>query len=235
MRDRGATTPSGTVAWLFAKGADAERAVDRLRQAGFADVRLSGRFGTTTQEHVAEADGLTATDFAGSLEAAGFSGADARALTDGVADGGTLLTIAAADRAADAQAVLRGETVAARTLGPVDVATPASALADPPPTAEVEPPRASRVAATRTDAAGASGSMDAAASAPSGEDTRTMQLREERLDIEKQRVQSEARVRKEVVTENRTITVPVQHEELVVEREGEAPLRIPLSGEERED
>lgn len=62
-----------------------------------------------------------------------------------------------------------------------------------------------------------------------------MQLREERLDVEKQRMQSEARVRREVVTEDRTITVPVQHEELVVEREGEAPMRIPISDERRGD
>ncbi len=256
MHDRGATTPSGTVAWIFAKAADAERAVDRLREAGFADVRLSGRSGTTTQEHVAEADGLTAGDFAGSLEAAGFSGFEARAFTDGIASGGTLLTIAAGDRAADAQAVLRGETVAARTLGPVDVAAPPSAVVDPAPvtsnvgpapvTGNVEPARESRVAqpvppaekapsAAATTSAETSGSAHASAPTPSGDDAQTMQLREERLDVEKQRMQSEARVRKEVVTEDRTITVPVQHEELVVEREGEAPMRIPISDERRGD
>ena len=53
----------------------------------------------------------------------------------------------------------------------------------------------------------------------------------------------EARIRKEVVTENQTVQVPVQREELVVERrpaEGERPagtlrneeIRVPLSEEQ---
>ena len=46
-----------------------------------------------------------------------------------------------------------------------------------------------------------------------------MPLREEVLDTNKERVQSgEARLHKEVVSENRQIDVPVTHEEVVVER-----------------
>jgi len=47
----------------------------------------------------------------------------------------------------------------------------------------------------------------------------TMQLREEELHVHKQPVETgEARVHKEVVTEQRTINVPVEREEVVVER-----------------
>ena len=47
----------------------------------------------------------------------------------------------------------------------------------------------------------------------------TMQLREEELHARKQPVQTgEVRVRKEVVTENKTLEVPVQREEVVIER-----------------
>ncbi len=48
---------------------------------------------------------------------------------------------------------------------------------------------------------------------------RVIQLREERLKVEKQSVQSgEASVRKEVHTEHKSVTVPVEHDELVIER-----------------
>jgi len=77
-----------------------------------------------------------------------------------------------------------------------------------------------------------------------GEDR--LQLREEQLDVEKERVQTgEVRLRKEVVTEQRNIEVPVTREEVVIERhtaagpkraegaigEGEE-VRIPLMEEE---
>jgi uncharacterized protein (TIGR02271 family) len=73
-----------------------------------------------------------------------------------------------------------------------------------------------------------------------------LQLREEQLDVEKERVQAgEVRLRKEVVTEQRNVEVPVTREEVVIERhaaagnepaegaigEGEE-VRIPLMEEE---
>ena len=73
-----------------------------------------------------------------------------------------------------------------------------------------------------------------------------LQLREEQLDVEKERVQvGEVRLRKEVVTEQRNVEVPVTREEVVIERhaaageeaaegaigEGEE-VRIPLMEEE---
>ena len=76
------------------------------------------------------------------------------------------------------------------------------------------------------------------------EGPRTVQLLGEVLRVHKDRVnRGEARIRKEVVTENQNIQVPVQREELVVERrpvDGERPasgtlrneeIRVPLSEE----
>ncbi|RYG63089.1 YsnF/AvaK domain-containing protein, partial [bacterium] len=73
---------------------------------------------------------------------------------------------------------------------------------------------------------------------------RSIQLREERLNVGKERVQAgEATIRKEVTTEHRTVDVPLQREELVIERRpasgaaaggaiGEAEtIRVPLSEE----
>jgi len=79
-----------------------------------------------------------------------------------------------------------------------------------------------------------------------GDEVRRLRLREERLDVEKERVQSgEVRLRKEVVEEQKTIQVPVYHEEVVIERhpvsEGrvsdtpigqEEVIRIPVSEEQ---
>jgi uncharacterized protein (TIGR02271 family) len=81
-----------------------------------------------------------------------------------------------------------------------------------------------------------------------GEDAETIRLHEEELRARKRPVESgEVRVRKEVVTENRTIDVPVTREEVVVERrpvnreatdadftEGEEEISIPLMEEEVE-
>lgn len=48
---------------------------------------------------------------------------------------------------------------------------------------------------------------------------RTLQLREERLKVGKEQVETgEVDVRKEVVTERKTVTVPVEREEVVIER-----------------
>ena len=65
-----------------------------------------------------------------------------------------------------------------------------------------------------------------------------IQLREEELQAHKQLVETgEVRVRKEVVTEHRTIEVPVQREEVVIERhaptgEPVEEIRIPVSEEQ---
>src|SRR5512135_525337 len=82
------------------------------------------------------------------------------------------------------------------------------------------------------------------AAAPTARATRaaegdqTVQVREEELQARKQPVETgAARVRKEVVTEHRTMEVPVQREEVVIERhaptgEPVEEIRIPVSEEQ---
>lgn len=97
-----------------------------------------------------------------------------------------------------------------------------------------------RYAAGASSASGATAVGDAAL-----DEDKEMQLRAERLVVNKERVRhGEARVRKEIVTEMRSIDVPVSREELVIERravsgadraDGEPlsdeTVRIPLSEE----
>jgi uncharacterized protein (TIGR02271 family) len=67
------------------------------------------------------------------------------------------------------------------------------------------------------------------------EDQESIELREEELRAEKHRVEAgEVRLRKEVVKENKTIEVPVTHEEVVVEKRSVGGRR-PAEGEIGED
>lgn len=75
----------------------------------------------------------------------------------------------------------------------------------------------------------------------------TLQLHEEKLDISKEKIQTaDVKVHKDVIQEERTFTVPVTHEELVIEKKVIDPdspnkqseynefIRIPLSEEQIE-
>jgi len=80
--------------------------------------------------------------------------------------------------------------------------------------------------ASSTTVNGAPGASATAATAAnmdgvfdSGEDEQNLRLREERLDVSKNEVRTgEVEIRKEVVEEQKTINVPVNHEEVVIER-----------------
>ena len=193
-----------TVIRAFKNQRDAQSAAAQLHAAGFPDVRLSERSGETSQEHVDGAQGHTALDFAATLVAAGFSESDAKTITGRIEGGAVLVTVAAGSRSVDARTVLEGGTVASPALGPVDFASVDAVLPNP------------------TDTARRHGTE-----IPPG--AQVVQTRGEVLDVERRRTQGEARIRRETVTEQRTITVPVQHEELVVEREGSEPVRIPVT------
>lgn len=87
--------------------------------------------------------------------------------------------------------------------------------------------------------------MRSRAGATDGADARRLEVREEELEISKRPVTTgEAEVRKEVRTERRSVDVPVQKEELVIERHavnrhpasgpvgGNETVRVPLSEEQ---
>jgi uncharacterized protein (TIGR02271 family) len=96
----------------------------------------------------------------------------------------------------------------------------------------------SGVARFQTTATGAAGTADL-------EDQQRIKLREEQLDVQKEKVKAgEVRVRKEVVTEQQSLDVPVSREEVVIERRPAAEveasgtplgedqeIRVPLSEE----
>jgi uncharacterized protein (TIGR02271 family) len=265
-----ATSHAGTVVGLFRDQSDAERAIQRLKESGFSEnqigVALKDRqrqeeliegTGTQAAEGAAAgalgggvlggvigllagvgalaipgvgpiiAGGTLASTLAGAgigAAAGGLIGAlagmgvpeeDARHFDKGFQAGGTLVTVNAGSRAAEARECLYESGADLGSMGR-GMSESSGTTAD-------------RTMRDRTD-------LDAAA---------RVELREEELRTEKERVQAgEVRLRKEVVSEQRTIEVPVTREEVVVERhpasgqkaagdiaEGEE-IRIPLMEEE---
>jgi uncharacterized protein (TIGR02271 family) len=255
-----ASSQKGTVVGLFHNQSDAERAIQRLKEYGFSEnqigVALKDRkrqdeliegTGTQAAEGAAAgalgggvlggvigllagvgalaipgvgpiiAGGTLASTLAGAgigAAAGGLIGAlagmgvpeeDARHFDQGFQAGGTLVTVDAGDRAAEARECLYESGADLGSMG-----------------------------------RGMAGS-----SATSGDSAARVELREEELRTEKERVQAgEVRLRKEVVSEQRTVEVPVTREEVVIERHpasgqqaagdiaGGEEIRIPLMEEE---
>ncbi len=264
------TTQGGTVVGLFKNQIDAERAIDRLKQAGFSENQIGVAMrdrsqqqdliegtGTQAAEGAATgaisggvlggvigllagvgalaipgvgpiiAGGALASTLAGAgigAAAGGLLGAlmgmgipeeDARHFDEGFRAGGTLVTVNAEGREEEARECLYEAGADLGSMG-------RGILGD----------------STTTEAA----SFDRTVA----EGSPSVELREEELRVEKERVQAgEVRLRKDVITEERTVEVPVTREEVVIERrpaasgreaggridEGEE-IRIPLMEEE---
>lgn len=273
QNDLDSTTTRGTVVGMFKNQVDAEKAIDRLKNAGFSENQIGVAMrdraqqqeliegtGTQAAEGAATgaigggvlggvigllagvgalaipgvgpiiAGGALASTLAGAgigAAAGGLIGAlmgmgvpeeDARHFDEGFRAGGTLVTVDAGSREEAARECLR-ETGA--DLG-----------------------SASRSGQASTGQASTMSTGAAPAERSAG--SSTVELREEELRIEKDQVQAgEVRLRKEVVTEQRTVEVPVTREEVVIERRPAASgrevggniddgeeIRIPLMEEE---
>ena len=137
----------------------------------------------------------------GALTGAGIPEEEARYYQGEFEAGRTLVTVTADGRYDEAVAILRRH-------GAYDMHTAASRAACTPATA-----------ATMAGAAPTAGTVEGG---------QTVQVKEEELEARKQRVETgEVKVRKEVHTEHKTMDVPVQREEVVVERQ--APTGGPAS------
>jgi len=160
------------------------------------------------------AAGAAAAGLGGALIGYGVPEEEAKYYNEEFKAGRTIVTVQAGDRCGEATAILRRS-------GAHDMST-----------------RGAVASGTATAATGT-------ARADTGRDANTIQVKEERLHAEKRPVEAgEVRVRKEVHTETKTIEVPVQREEVIIERtpvhgraatdtirEGEE-LRIPVREEQ---
>ncbi len=221
-QDSNASGRGTVVAGLFRDADRGEGALADLKAAGFTRTEISQVSGQQSHEAAPtppktgadmgspffQEHDSAASSFVAELMRLGFSKRDAHDLVDGVVKGHTLVTTDA-DTYVD-----RAVAILTQYNGDVRYTE-----------------ETSRAAA----GSGAHGQSDIATATNVSEEDREIQLRAERLVVDKQRVQhGEARIRKEVVTEMRTIDVPVSHEELVIERHavtGGAVDSAPLAGE----
>ena len=223
-----------TIGGLFKDASRGETALAELKQARFtsaqiseladhddapAPKKLSNPLTDFFQDHT-----TTGSDFQSDLTNLGMSAADAKYFEDGVARGGALVTVKADERASEAMGILQRNGA---DLGSQGRATSTGSTAT-----------------TATTGAMAAASKDRSYDAKDTAD-QTLELRAERLAIDKTRVASGAvRIGKRVVTEQQSMDVPVSHDELVIERHkvtdgavggtigGDQTITVPLSRDE---
>lgn len=267
MSKRNKETTGRTVVGLFHNQADAEQAIQRLKQAGFSEsdigvaIKDRDRQQELTQDTGAQvAEGATTGAIGGGVLGGVIgllAGVGALAIpgVGPIIAGGTLAsTLAGAGIGAAAGGLLGAlvgmgvpEEDAAHfdkgfRAGGTLVTVNAGSRSDEAQTCLYESGAdlgsMGRGRTTGASAAGRSPSFTG--------DNESIELREEELRAEKERVQAgEVRVRKEVVEEERTIEVPVTREEVVIERRPAAEgrtasgdiddneeIRIPLMEEE---
>lgn len=205
----------GTVAAIFDTRDEAAYALQDLHDAGFhktwMGVTSAGADATTADpdEHQVETAGggfgASLARFFGedgreslyeALTKRGVPDSDALALDNRIHDGGAVITVEAKDRYDEVFRILRNDrgqiASTAAGLGSETVATGGTTTA------------ATTATASSPDAV---------------DDARTLQLREERLSIDKNRVAAgEATIGKRVVSQDASVDVPVMHEELFIQR-----------------
>jgi len=261
-----ATRTGGTVVGLFHNQADAERAIQRLKQEGFSESQIGVAIkDRERQDELIEGTGTQAAEGAATGAIGGgvlggviglLAGVGALAIpgVGPIIAGGTLAsTLAGAGIGAAAGGLLGalvGMGVPEEDAQHFDKGFRAGGTL----VTVAAGNRAEEARACLYESGADLGSMGRGLSTgaeTSGRGSRSeagsqhIELREEELRAEKQRVQAgEVRVRKEVVSEERTIEVPVTREEVVIERRPAAEgltsgsidedeeIRIPLMEEE---
>jgi len=233
------TMTGRTILGVFDESAMADQAIDALRTAGFSSNQVheaghhaSGGFMAGIKNFFTGGDAATATD-ASDFSGMGIPNEEAQYYENEFQAGHRVVAVQANGREQEAMDILRthGAYTYGTKRGTAASSTAASALNT---TSTADATRTTRSRKTR------------ASDTPDTTEERVLRLREEQLNVSKQRVQSgEVDLRKEVVTEQKTVNVPVMHEEAFLERravtstsandttpigEGES-IRVPLSEE----
>ena len=212
------TTGNPIIAAIFQNEDQARQAMNDLQQAGFSNdqIRYSVHRGGT---------GIT-----DSLVNLGLSQQDADYYNNQFEAGRTIVTVNTNDRQQEAYNILTSDGGQSANMNYAQGVGTAGQVASNQVASNIDQ-AAKNVAQT--------------ADTTMGDQTERVQLREEQLQANKQRVQTgEVGLRKEVVTDQQTINVPVSREEVVIERtpvsgqptdepigEGET-IRVPVSEEQ---
>ena len=267
MSNRNQETTGSTVVGLFHNQADAERAIQRLKNEGFSESQIGVAIkDRERQQDLIEGTGTQAAEGAATGAIGGgvlggviglLAGVGALAIpgVGPIIAGGTLASTLAGAGIGAAAGGLLGALVGMGVpeedaehfdqgfrAGGTLVTVNAGARAD-------EAQRCLYESGADLGSMGRGMAPDASVtgrSSASTEGSQSLELREEELRAEKERVQAgEVRLRKGVITEERTIEVPVTREEVVIERrpaaqgreasgqiDDDQEIRIPLMEEE---
>jgi uncharacterized protein (TIGR02271 family) len=239
--------PAGTVQherenW-WEKLKDAFRSDDRVeRRREARDAAADTSFEPETYSRADYEYDLESDDFQGSLAGTGIPSERAAYLTESLEPGGAIVTVHDANRAEEAEEILAANHARVRyeDIGQGEVVGTGAEEIDEAHAERIDPADSTGREITDT------GYADRR---PVDADTRAVervQLFGEVLRVHKERInRGEVRVRKDVITENQTIEVPVMREELVLERVavsentpassanigGSQEIRVPLSEE----
>jgi uncharacterized protein (TIGR02271 family) len=236
------TTQRGTVVGLFKNQVDAERAIDRLKQAGFSESQIGVAMrDRSQQQELVEGTGTQAAEGAATGAVSGgvlggviglLAGVGALAIPGIgpiIAGGALASTLAGAGIGAAAGGLLgalMGMGIPEEDARHFDEGfRSGGTLVTVNAQGREEEARQCLYEAGADLGSMGRGLQSDTMSTNSGSfdrntgDSRSVELREEELRVEKERVQAgEVRLRKEVTTEERTVEVPVTREEVVIER-----------------
>lgn len=211
-----ATNQSPLVIGVFQREAQARASIEALRAAGFNQDQI----GIAMQN-----SGIDARNFLNDLMDLGVSRESASYYNDEYKSGRAVVSVRPDGRDSEARNILQSNgaydytTRASRTSGADTMASDRTTTTSQAGTmATGTDAMTTGTRSTDTNQQGTYGSRSGT-TMPESDEQRSLRLREEQLQVEKQRVQSgEVDIRKEVVTEQKTINVPVSREEVVVER-----------------
>ncbi len=232
-------TTGRTVIGVFDEAANADRAIDALQNAGFSSNQIhhSGRAAAATGgffegvknfftgDDTATSGGHVADDLTGM----GVSDNEAQYYENEYNNGRTIVSVNAGDRAAEAKTIL--DTSGAYNYGNqrgTSAGYTSAAATTGTTTDTTNYDRTRNAGYTDTATTGYDRTRDASY-ANETDDQRALRLRAEQLNVSKQQVQSgEVTLGKQVVEEQKTVNVPVTHEEVYIENR-------PVSGNVTDD
>lgn len=198
------TTQQSTVVGVFDERAMAERAVDQLQQAGFSDDQISFSAHSTSTggifsglKNLFTGQGSDTDNVVDDLTGMGMPEEDAQYYHQQYESGRSIVAVTGGSRMEEAASILARYGAYGANRG----------------TTQAADARTSVNTTTEQRLADTTNIADAA-------QEHHIQLREEQLQIYKQRVQvGEVGLRKKVVTEQQTINVPTNREEVFIERQ----------------
>lgn len=236
------TTQGGTVVGLFKNQVDAERAIDRLKQAGFSESQIGVAMrDRTQQQELIEGTGTQAAEGAATGAIGGgvlggviglLAGVGALAIPGVgpiIAGGALASTLAGAGIGAAAGGLLgalMGMGIPEEDARHFDegfraggILVTVNAQGREEEARECLYEAGADLGSVGRGIRGDAVSTGSTSFDRTAGDGSSVELREEELRVEKERVQAgEVRLRKEVTTEERTVEVPVTREEVVIER-----------------